>query len=138
MGCCVNAPRMSPDYTPSAESVLHRKPFGKLLSFYHTTKAHTLVPLEVHHIFKLKNSTLSPESRIFNSPTGLHNNIFHSFTSNLSFLKIFKPTVTKFDLKSIPSGPKTLILIRLSEWVEANVIAKIIQFSFQKLFMGRN
>ena len=35
-------------------------------------------------------------------------------------------------------GPKTLILIWLLEQGETNAIAKIIKFSFQRLFMGRN
>ena len=35
-------------------------------------------------------------------------------------------------------GPKTLILIWLLEQVETNAILKIIKFSFQRLFMGRN
>jgi len=35
-------------------------------------------------------------------------------------------------------GPKTLILIWLSKWVETNAITKIIKFSFQRLIMGRN
>ena len=46
--------------------------------------------------------------------------------------------LNKFDPKSILGGPKTLILIQLLEWVEAKAIVKIIQFSFQRLFMGRN
>ena len=33
-------------------------------------------------------------------------------------------------------GSKTLILIRLLERIETNVIEKIIKFSFQHLFMG--
>ena len=35
-------------------------------------------------------------------------------------------------------APKTLILIRLSKWVRASIIVKIIEFPFQELFMGRN
>ena len=59
------------------------------------------------------------------------NNIFYSFTSNLSFSEIFG----KFD-KVWPGvdswwAPETLILIQPSEWVETNAIANIIKFSVQ-------
>ena len=69
------------------------------------------------------------------------NNIFHGFTSNPSFSEIFG----KFDqvwLSLTRSWPrmalKTLILIQQSKRVGTNVIAKIIKFSFQRLFMGWN
>ena len=35
-------------------------------------------------------------------------------------------------------GPKTRIWIQLPKWIETNTVAKIIEFSFQRLFMGRN
>ena len=47
-------------------------------------------------------------------------------------------TLIKFDPKSIRVGSKILILIWLSKQVGTNSIAKIIKFSFQRLFMGRN
>ena len=50
------------------------------------------------------------------------NDIFHAFTSNPSYSKIF----VKFDLMLTLGGTKTLILIQLSERVEANAIVKII------------
>ena len=66
------------------------------------------------------------------------NNTFHSFTSNPRFLA----TLTKFDRvwPGVDSrcAQETLILIWSLEWVETNVIANIIKFSVQWLFMGRN
>ena len=50
------------------------------------------------------------------------NDIFHAFTSNLSYSKIF----VKFDLMLTLGGTKTLILIQLSERVETSAIVKII------------
>ena len=71
----------------------------------------------------------------------LKKNVFQNFTSNSSFSKIFSsfdwvwPSLTR----SRPRvGPKTLILIRQSNRVETNTIVKIIEFSFQWLFMGQN
>ena len=61
-------------------------------------------------------------------------NIVHGFISNLSSLEIFG----NFDQVWLPIGLETLILIRPSEQVETNVIVKIIKFSIQRLFMGRN
>ena len=60
--------------------------------------------------------------------------VFHQTRASRTFLA----TLTKFDLKLTISGPKNLILIRPSERVETNVIAKIFKFSFQRLFMGWN
>ena len=51
------------------------------------------------------------------------NNIFHNFTSNPSFSKIFN----NFDLELTLGGPKTLILIWPSELVETNAIARAIK-----------
>ena len=64
------------------------------------------------------------------------NNIFHSFTSNLSFSEIFNKLWPSLTWSQSRVGPKTLILIRLPERVETNAIVNIIEFSFQRLFMG--
>ena len=69
------------------------------------------------------------------------NNTFHSFTSSPSFSKVFgnfNQVWLSLTLSWFPIGLETLILIRPSERVETNVIAKIIKFSVQRLFMGRN
>ena len=63
------------------------------------------------------------------------NSTFHGFSPNPSFSEVLT-TLTKFDQKLTLVGPKTLILIQPSEWVETNAIVKIIKFSFQRLFMG--
>ena len=69
------------------------------------------------------------------------NNIFHGFTSNPSYSETF----VNFDrvwlsltCGWLSVGPKTLILIRSSEWVETSAIAEIIKFPFQQIFMGQN
>ena len=61
-------------------------------------------------------------------------NIVHGFISNLSSSEIFG----NFDQVWLPIGLETLILIWSLERVETNVIAKIIKFLVQRLFMGWN
>ena len=61
------------------------------------------------------------------------NNIFHVSIANLSYLVIF----INFD-QVWPRGSKTLILIWLLEQVGINVITKIIELIFQRLFMGQS
>ena len=62
-------------------------------------------------------------------------------TSKPSFSEIFN-NFDQFLLSLTQSrswvGPKTLILIRLSEQVETNAITNIIKISYQRLFMGQN
>ena len=65
------------------------------------------------------------------------NNIFHSFTSNLSFSETFGKFDQIWPGVDFQRALETLILIQPSERVETNVIAKIIKFSIQKLFMGQ-
>ena len=60
----------------------------------------------------------------------LQNNI-HGFISNPISLEIFSTFDSQWALE-------TQILIRMLEWFETNSIAKIIKFSFQRLFMGQN
>ena len=68
----------------------------------------------------------------------LKKNIFHGFISNSGSSKIFINFDQVWPGVNSWWAPKTLILIRSSKQVETNAIAKIIKFSFQWLFMGRN
>ena len=62
------------------------------------------------------------------------NSTFNIFTSNLRFSEIFG----NCDQVDSQQAPKTLILIRSSERVETNVLAKIIKYLVQQLFMDQN
>ena len=66
------------------------------------------------------------------------NKIFHGFISNPSSSKIFGNFDQVWPGVDSRWAPKTLILIWLLEQVKTNAIAKIIKFSFQRLFMGQN
>ena len=50
----------------------------------------------------------------------------------------FLSTLTQFDMRLTPEGTENPNFDRLLEWVGVYVIAKIIEFSFQLLFMGQN
>ena len=84
-------------------------------------------------ITKMPQSTLGwPKVKQGQNPR--KKNIVHGFISNLSSSEIFG----NFDQVWLPIGLETLILIWSLERVETNVIAKIIKFLVQKLFMGWN
>ena len=66
------------------------------------------------------------------------NNIFHVFTSNPRLLEIFINYDQVWPGVDNWKQPKNLILIWPSDWVGTNVTMYIIEFYFQRLFMGRN
>ena len=63
---------------------------------------------------------------------------FFKFLHQTRDTRRFSSTLTKFNPELTLEGPKTLILIWPSERVETSVIAKIIEFLFQWLFIGWN
>ena len=109
------------------------------LEWHGTTRSNTGA-LKVALLAKMiKTPLVSP--RLAESQTrskSPQNFTFHNFTSNLSFLKIFGNFDQVWPEVNSWWAPKTIILIWLLEWVEPNTIERIIKFSFQQLFMGRN
>jgi len=75
---------------------------------------------------KVKRSENPPETTFFM--------LLHQTRATQRFLS----TLTKFDPTLAPKAPKALILIRPSKWVWTNAIVNIIEFPFQRLFMGWN
>ena len=95
---------------------------------------------KVHFLVKMtKMSMVGPRvnqrSNEVQTPAKQH---FSQFYFKLEILEDFKLLWLVWPKFNPGWAPKTLILIQPLERVETNVIVKIINLSFQRLFMGRN